>query len=96
MTWWAEVARPQWLGMAACMALASACAMAATNTPASAVSGVLPAWLEPDALVTNATEWADLAETWRRHPDANANPVEHLTLPVEHYENGRIRASVLY
>ena len=75
-----------------CMALASACAMATTNTPASAVSGVLPAWLEPDALVTNATEWADLAETWRRHPDANANPVEHLTLPVEHYENGRIRA----
>jgi len=92
MTWWAEVARRQWLGMAACLALAPACAMSATNAPAPAAGGALPAWLESDALATNAMEWADLAEIWQRNPDANASPVEHLTLPVEHYENGRIRA----
>ena len=40
----------------------------------------------------NTAEWADLAETWTRKPDTNASPVENLTLPIEHYDNGRIRA----
>ena len=39
-----------------------------------------------------AEEYADLAETWRKQPEADASPVENLTLPIEHYENGRVRA----
>jgi len=37
-------------------------------------------------------EYADLADFWRKQPDADASPVENLTLPVEHYDNGRVRA----
>ena len=99
MTWLAELARGRLLAYAAWLTLASAVvapAVAATNAPAAArpaaaASSALPAWMELSALATNAAEWSDLAETWRR-PDPSASPVEHLTLPVEHYDNGRIRA----
>ncbi|MFZ4394051.1 MAG: hypothetical protein ACOYOU_00330 [Kiritimatiellia bacterium] len=59
----------------------------------AAVTVVLPAWLELSALATNAVPWADLAEVWR-HPDPESSPVEDFTLPVEHYDNGRIRATL--
>ena len=94
MTWWAEHARGQWFALAACLALVTAaCAAepAVTNAPAAAVSNALPAWMELDVLATNRAEWADLAETWH-HPESDSSPVENLTLPIEHYDNGRIRA----
>jgi hypothetical protein len=100
MTWLAELARRGWPAFAAWLMLATVAFAAsdATNAPAPALSSVvsnaLPAWMEVSVLATNAAEWADLADIWR-HPDPNASPVENLTLPVEHYDNGRIRA-VLY
>ena len=48
--------------------------------------------MELSVLATNASEWMDLANVWQRKPDAEASPVDHLTLPIEHYDNGRIRA----
>lgn len=36
--------------------------------------------------------WADLADIWRKTPDADASPVEDLTLPIEFYTNGQMRA----
>ena len=101
MTWLAELARRGLPALAAWLALATVAVAAsgATNAPApaalaSAISNALPAWMEASVLATNAAEWADLADIWRR-PDPAASPVEKLTLPVEHYDNGRIRA-VLY
>lgn len=99
MTWLAELVHRQYLifmaGLA-CAAMAHA-ASANTNDAApdllpEAYSNALPVWLERSVLATNAAAWADLADTWRRKPDANASPVENLTLPIEHYDDGRIRA----
>ncbi|MEI6211997.1 MAG: hypothetical protein WCR06_10285 [bacterium] len=59
----------------------------------AAATVALPAWLELSALATNVVPWADLAEVWR-HPDPESSPVEDFTLPVEHYDNGRIRATL--
>lgn len=50
-----------------------------------------PTNVEAAALMPSNT-WADLAATWDRKPEADASPVENLTLPIEHYENGRVRA----
>lgn len=100
MTWLAELARRGLPAFAAWLALATMAFAAsdATNAPARAwpavISNALPAWMELGVLATNAAGWADLADIWR-HPDPHASPVENLTLPVEHYDNGRIRA-VLY
>ncbi|MEI8241635.1 MAG: hypothetical protein WCI17_00035 [bacterium] len=103
MTWLAE-RLPGWLSARAVwLVLAVAGAMVApaeTNLPAPAVpevavSNALPAWMELGTLGTNAAAWADMADVWRRQPDAEASPVENLTLPIEHYDNGRVRA-VLY
>jgi hypothetical protein len=97
MTWSAEFARRRLPAVAVWLALATMAQAApvVTNAPApassAAMSNALPAWMELSVLATNADEWADLADIWRR-PDPTASPVEDLTLPVEHYDNGRIRA----
>lgn len=72
--------------------------IAAAAVPTNAAVGVstgLLAGIFSEELETNATAvaaWADLADIWRKTPDADASPVENLTLPIEHYENGRVRA----
>ena len=67
--------------------LASASATSAPPATAVSTNAVVPGTNAParDA-------WADLADIWRRQPDADASPVENLTLPIEHYDNGRVRA----
>ncbi len=66
----------------------------ATNAPAAglpaALSGLFSEQIETNAV--GAAPWADLVEIWHKTPDADASPVENLTLPIEHYENGRVRA----
>ncbi len=97
MTWLADFARCGWLAMLLALTTVVQAAPDVTNAlvpvlSAAAETPAIPAWMELSALATNATEWADLADTWRRKPDANASPSENLTLPVEHYDNGRIKA----
>jgi hypothetical protein len=105
MTWWAEWAGGRqlalWLvSVALCVAASAATpGRALTNQPAAALTSVpevltnaLPAWMELSVLATNAAEWADLATTWRNKPDVEASPMENFTMPVEHYDDGRIRA----
>ena len=97
MTWSADLAHCR-LPVAMCLMLLAAAGVARSETNEASlavISSGLPTWMEPDVLATNLPAWADLADLWRRNPDANASPVEHLELPVEHYDNGRIRA-VLY
>lgn len=102
---WLETFRPDWAGRGAkvlfamWLVLSAAVSFAATDmtttnaatTSTDASSSVLPAWMELSALATNAAPWADLAAIWRQ-PDPESSPVEDFTLPVEHYDNGRIRA----
>jgi hypothetical protein len=92
MTWSAEFACRCLPMLAVWLALATADA-AAVPVPVlpAAVSNALPVWMESSVLATNIAAWTDLAEIWQ-HPDPEASPVENLTLPVEHYDNGRIRA----
>lgn len=97
MTWSAEFAHCGLLAMLLALTTMAQAAPDVTNAPAPALSAAvetsaIPVWMELSALATNAAEWADLTDTWRRKPDADASPVENLTLPVEHYDNGRIRA----
>lgn len=64
-------------------------AAASTNGAAADVAGTndaIRAWPGGTA------DYADLAEIWRKQPGADASPVDNLTLPIEHYENGRVRA----
>jgi len=102
MTWSPELvrrgrpARAGWLALAVTGTLVAADTNLATLSPvpvlpAAASSNALPAWMELSALATNAAPWADLAAIWQ-HPDPESSPVEDFTLPVEHYDNGRIRA----
>ena len=99
MMWLAELSRRVFFALAMWLALAAVAQAepAVTNAsapelPAATVSNALPAWMEQSVLATNVAEWTDLADTWRKNPDADASPVENLTLPIEHYDNGRIRA----
>lgn len=96
MAWWAEWWHRGWCASAAGLLALAAVANAAadaTNVCAVAItSNTVPAWMELSMLETNPVAWADLADIWRRNPDADASPVENLTLPVEHYDDGRIRA----
>ena len=96
MTWSADLARCRLLVAVCLLLVAAGVVRSETNeAPVTAMTAGLPAWMEADVLATNLPAWADLADLWRRNPDANASPVENLELPVEHYDNGRIRA-VLY
>jgi hypothetical protein len=99
MTWWAEQLavwrRTLGLGWAVLAAVAYAAdAGTGTNVPPDAVPAapVVPVWMHPGVLTTNAAEWMDLAEIWRKQPEAEVSPMENFTMPVEHYEDGRIRA----
>ena len=96
MTWSAESAHRRAIQLAVCVALVTVAQAAAdvTNAPVPATAGAegVPAWLNVSALATNAVEWKDMADVWRQNPEANGSPVENLTLPIEHYDNGRIRA----
>ncbi len=38
------------------------------------------------------TEWADLVEAYDTGKGESGSPVENLTLPIEHYDSGRVRA----
>ncbi len=38
------------------------------------------------------TEWADLVEAYDAGKGEGGSPVENLTLPIEHYDSGRVRA----
>jgi hypothetical protein len=103
MTWLAERSLrwpPAWAVWLVLVAAGAIAAPVGTNLPApaapeAAVSNALPAWMGLETPGTNAAAWADMADIWRRQPDAEASPVENLTLPIEHYDNGRVRA-VLY
>jgi len=97
MTWSVERAHRRVIALTMALATAAGAVPDVTNAPvatlpAAAVSNTLPAWMEASVLATNVAEWADMADIWRRNPDADASPVENLTLPIEHYDNGRIRA----
>ncbi len=108
MTWWAEWAGGRRLALwlvsgALCVAALAASAETPERTPTNQPAAVLtaaqelftnalPAWMESSVLATNAAQWADLAATWRNNPDSEASPMENFTMPVEHYDDGRIRA----
>ena len=99
MTWLAELVHFRVLAFAAGLALVlvAVAASAGSNAsapavPVAAVSDAFPAWMQASAQSTNAVEWADLAELWRRQPDAEVSPMENFAMPVEHYDNGAIKA----
>jgi hypothetical protein len=97
MTWWAEYSAGLRLTLGLVCAAPVAVALAAEEgagaaPDAASAAPVLPAWMQPGALATQAVEWADMAATWRKQPEAEVSPMENFTMPVEHYEDGRIRA----
>jgi hypothetical protein len=105
MTWWAEWAGGRrlalWLVSVALgvTVLAETPVRTLTNQHAARLpsahevfTNALPAWMELSVLATNAAEWKDLAATWLNTPEAEASPMENFTMPVEHYDDGRIRA----
>ena len=99
MTWLAELFLRRYFAIVAGLALATMVQAAPADTltfapvlPAAVAPVALPAWMEADALATNAPAWADLAEIWRRPPDPEASPMENFTYPIEHYDNGMIKA----
>lgn len=99
MTGWVKGLRRRAVAAAAWLAAVSlvSAAWAETNVSAAgaanlASDGGLPQWMGVSTLATGVTEWAELAAIWRRQPDEGASPVTDFTLPIEHYENGRIRA----
>jgi len=100
MTLWAEwLWRRAVLPAAVLLAVVLPVAVACAGTNGSVVAdapavsgGGLPPWMEVSALATGVTEWADLEAAWLKQPDERATPVKDFTLPVEHYDNGRIRA----
>ena len=96
MTWWRDRGLARGVGTALCAAAVWMAARAAAPEPAPAPTGAVSSVSSAAPIAsTNAPArdaWADLADTWRRQPDADASPVENLTLPIEHYDNGRVRA----
>ena len=99
MIWLAEISGRRGVifmaGMVCAAMLQGAPATTNDAAPELALDGstpALPGWLETSVLATNAGAWVDLADTWQRKPDVESSPVENLTLPIEHYDDGRIRA----
>jgi len=98
MTWLAELTHRRWSARVAglLLVLLAHTVSADTNAPALALpatgAATIPAWMEVRALATNDVAWADLADAWRRQPDPESSPVEDFRYPIEHYDNGTIRA----
>jgi hypothetical protein len=56
------------------------------------LSGIARAETPPAAPPPAPPAWADLSEAYDANAGVSGAPVEKLTLPLEHYESGRVRA----
>ena len=89
MTWWHRHAGAVYV---LCVALTIRPGLALDRAVMAPSTGTVPLREAADLRTMFTNEWADLAGVWERKPPADASPVENLTLPIEHYEDGRIRA----